>query len=183
MPQSQVLKKKKIETKYKKNPSPWSFCCSAAAVRGIVLFWSAEGPMDGCTRVRDLFLANRGIYIEHNHAVFIAVAYLLFPVMWPPSCLRNEHTFEILRRARWYKRWTSRRNGQDIFHPINFVPDVRSHLAASTFLARVIAIWLTAWTHDGDLLGVYPSYHTTWPPPMAVFTAAAGITHSLVAVV
>ena len=51
------------------------------------------------------------------------------------------------------------------------------------FLLRVIAIWLTAWTHDGDLLGVYPSYHTTWPRPMAVFTAAAGITHSLVAVV
>ena len=51
------------------------------------------------------------------------------------------------------------------------------------FLLRVIAIWLTAWTHDGDLLGVYPFYHTTWPRPMAVFTAAAGITHSLVAVV
>ena len=54
---------------------------------------------------------------------------------------------------------------------------------ASACVARVIAIWLTACTHDGDLLGVYPFYHTTWPPPMAVFTAAAGITHSLVAVV
>lgn len=40
-------------------------------------------------------LANGGINIEHNHAVFIAVAYLLFPVMWPPACLRNEHTIEI----------------------------------------------------------------------------------------
>ena len=46
-------------------------------------------------------LANGGINIEHNHAVFIAVANRLFAVVLPPSRLQYVITVDMLLRARW----------------------------------------------------------------------------------
>ena len=53
-------------------------------------------------------------------------------------------------------------------------------------LAHVIALWCTAWTHDGDLLGVNPLADADVAAvsiQTAVFIAAAGVTHALVPVV